>query len=75
LNPKIPEERILKVVEIGHILALVGMVVLILGGLGRQRARKLGKHADPGFLRQQRWLHAAAYGLILLGLLLIWVKK
>jgi len=62
-------------VKIGHILALVGMVVLLLGGLGRQRARKLGKHGDPGFLRQQRWFHAAAYGLILVGLLLIWGKR
>ncbi|MBI4644322.1 MAG: hypothetical protein HY743_11500 [Deltaproteobacteria bacterium] len=65
----------MKVVEIGHILALVGMVVLILGGLGRQRARRLGKHADHSFLKQQRWLMGAAYGLILVGLLLIWVKK
>jgi uncharacterized membrane protein YidH (DUF202 family) len=65
----------LAVVEIGHILALVGMVILILGGMGRQRARKQGKHADPGFLRQQRWLYGAAYGLILAGLLLMWVKR
>ncbi len=65
----------MSVVEIGHILALVGMVVLILGGLGRQRARKLGKHADPGFLKQQRWLLGAAYGLILAGLLLMWAKR
>lgn len=62
-------------VEIGQILALVGMVVLILSGLGRQRARKEGKHADPAFLKQQRWLHGAAYGLILVGLLLMWAKK
>ncbi len=62
-------------IEIGQILALVGMVLLILGGLGRQRARKTGKLADPGYLQQQRWLHAAAYGLILVGLLLMWGKR
>ena len=62
-------------VEIGQILALVGMVLLILGGLGRQRARKAGKQADPGYLLQQRWLHGAAYGLILVGLLLMWAKR
>jgi uncharacterized membrane protein YidH (DUF202 family) len=61
--------------QIGHILALMGMVVLILGGLGRQRARKLGKHQDPDFLKQQRWLYAAAYGLILGGLMLMWGKR
>ena len=62
-------------VEFGQILALVGMVLLLGSGLGRQRARKLGKLAEPGFLRQQRWLQAGAYGLILAGLLLMWVKK
>ena len=65
----------MSVVEIGQILALVGMVVLILSGMGRQRARKQGKQAAPAFLKQQRWLHGAAYGLILVGLLLMWVKK
>ena len=51
------------------------MVLLILGGLGRQRARKTGKLADPGYLQQQRLLHGAAYGLILVGLLLMWGKR
>jgi len=62
-------------VELGQILALVGMVVLLLSGMRRQRARKLGQASAPGFFREQRWLHAAAYGLILAGLMLMWAKK
>jgi hypothetical protein len=75
--PEIPEEKPLSVsvVEIGQIVALVGMVLLILSGMGRQRARKEGKQADTAFLKKQRWLHGAAYGLILLGLFLMWGKK
>jgi len=56
-------------------MALVGMVLLILSGVGRQRARKEGKLADPVYLKQQRWLHGGAYGLILLGLILMWGKR
>ena len=48
---------------------------MILTGMGRQRARKEGKQRDPAFLKQQRWLHGAAYGLILLGLILMWAKR
>ena len=59
----------------GQILALVGMVLLLWGNLARQRARKQGKLATPGFLRQQRWLHGVALGLVLVGLLLMWAKK
>ena len=62
-------------VETGQIVALVGMVLLILSGMGRQRARKEGKQRDPAFLKKQRWLHGAAYGLILLGLILMWAKR
>ena len=51
------------------------MVLLILGGMGRQRARKEGKQRDLAFLKKQRWLHGAAYGLILLGLVLMWANK
>jgi len=63
------------VVELGQILALVGMVVLLLTSMSRQRARKSGQASTPGFFRQQRWMHAAAYGLILVGLMLMWAKK
>ena len=56
-------------------MALVGMVLLILSGMGRQRARKEGRQADPAFLKKQRMLQGAAYGLILLGLFLMWGKK
>jgi len=62
-------------VEMGQILALVGMVLLLWGNLARQRARKQGKLATPEFIRQQRWLHAVAFGFVLVGLLLMWAKK
>ena len=62
-------------VELGQILALVGMVVLLLSGMRRRQARKLGQASTPGYFREQRWLHGAAYGLILVGLLLMWIKK
>jgi hypothetical protein len=41
----------------------------------RQQARKSGQASTPAFFREQRWMHAAAYGLILVGLLLMWAKK
>ena len=62
-------------VEIGQILALVGMVILLLSGMRRQQARKSGQAATPKFFREQRWMYGAAYGLILVGLLLMWAKK
>jgi murein DD-endopeptidase MepM/ murein hydrolase activator NlpD len=69
------EERLLVSVEIGQILALVGMVLLVLGSHLRQRGRKQGKLGTPEFLRQQRWLNGVALGLVLVGLLLMWAKK
>lgn len=61
--------------ELGPLLALVGMVVLLLSGWARRSARKEGKQKDPHVLRQQRWLYGTAYALILLGLFLMWGKK
>ena len=69
------EVRILMPVQLGHILALVGMGLLLWGGLGRQSARKHGTLRSPGFLTRQRWLHAAAFGFILAGLFLLWGQK
>jgi len=62
-------------VELGQILALVGMVVLLLTGMRRQQARKSGQASTPKFFREQRWMHGVAYGLILVGLMLMWAKK
>ncbi len=62
-------------IELGPILALMGMVVLMLTGIRRQQARKAGKASTPGFFREQRLMHAAAYGLIIVGLMLMWGKK
>jgi hypothetical protein len=62
-------------VELGQVLALVGMVVLLLTGMSRRRARKLRQASTPKFIREQRWMYGAAYGLILVGLMLMWAKK
>ena len=62
-------------IQLGQILALVGMVLLLWCGLRRQQARKAGQASTPGFIREQRLMYAAAYGLILAGLMLMWAKK
>ena len=62
-------------IELGQIVTLVGLVVLLVTGLRRQQARKAGKASTPAFFREQRLMYAAAYGLIVLGLILLWGKK
>ncbi|MEW6386446.1 MAG: hypothetical protein AB1491_02885 [Thermodesulfobacteriota bacterium] len=61
--------------NLGEILALVGLVLLLFTGLGRQRQRKLQQSPSPGFLLWQRWGGIAAYACLVLGLLLMWAQK
>ena len=56
---------------LGQVLALVGLVLLILTGMGRQRARQQQKKPSPAFRRWQQWGSYAALALILIGLLLM----
>ncbi|MHB8068734.1 MAG: hypothetical protein ACYDIC_12650 [Desulfobaccales bacterium] len=62
-------------IELGQVLALVGLVLLLLSGWRRRQARKAGQASTPQFFREQRWMYAAAYGLIIVGLMLIVGKK
>jgi len=65
----------LAVVKLGQILALLGLVLLVLGGLGRQRGRRRRQPPAAGFARWQRFSDLTALGLILAGLLLMWSQK
>jgi len=57
-------------IGLGQVLALLGLILLLLIGLGRQRARGQ-KRPSPGFQRWQQWGSFAALALILIGLLLM----
>jgi len=60
---------------IGQILALVGLILLLLTGMGRQQARRQRQRPSPGFLLLQRWGAYAAFGLLLAGLLIMALAK
>jgi hypothetical protein len=62
-------------VKTGEIVALAGLGVLLLNNLGRRRARQ-GRPPAPG--RLGRWLaygDVAAFGLILVGLVVMYLQK
>ncbi len=58
----------------GEILALVGMVVLLLSNMGRRRAR-VGQLPKGGLMRLLAWGDFVAFGLILTGLVVMYLKK
>ncbi len=62
---------------LGQILALVGLIVFVLTGVGRQRARarKQSQPPSPIMLRMQQWGTFAAISLIVAGLLLMATAK
>uniref|UniRef100_A0A7C5AM37 Uncharacterized protein n=1 Tax=Desulfobacca acetoxidans TaxID=60893 RepID=A0A7C5AM37_9BACT len=55
----------------GPLLALAGLILLLLLGIGRQQARRQARFASPRFLRLQQWGRYLAFAFILLGLLLM----
>ncbi|MFW6122825.1 MAG: hypothetical protein ACOC6L_01145 [Thermodesulfobacteriota bacterium] len=60
---------------LGQLLALVGLIFLLLTGMSRQRARRQQQTRSPAYQRWQQWGSIAAFGLILVGLLLMaWAK-
>lgn len=60
---------------LGQVLALLGLILLLLIGMGRQRTRGQQRQPSPGFQRWQQWGSFAALALILVGLLLMtWFK-
>jgi hypothetical protein len=62
---------------LGQILALVGLVVFLLTGLGRQRSRRRPQAPgpSPASQRWQKWGTVAAFGLIVAGLVLMATTK
>ena len=58
-------------IGLGQVLALLGLILLLLIGLGRQRARGQKRPPSPMFQRWQQWGGFAALALILIGLLLM----
>lgn len=63
------------VIQSGEILALVGMVVLLLGKIGRRRP-KPGQPADVrGLAKWLAWSDFVAFGLILAGLVVMYLQK
>ena len=60
---------------IGQILALVGLIMLLLSGLGRQQARRREQQAAQKSQQWQRWGNIAGLVLVLVGLFLWgWAK-
>jgi hypothetical protein len=61
-------------VKLGQILALVGLVLMVLGSMGRRR----GRRQPPGAAalgRWQRWGDYLGLALIAAGLLIMWAQK
>jgi len=58
---------------LGQILALVGLLVFVMTGVGRQRSRSSARSQvpSPAFQRWQQWGTYAAIALIVAGLVLM----
>ena len=61
--------------QTGEILALAGMGVLLLNNMGRRRAREGKVPAKGGLSRLVAWGDFVAFGLILAGLVVIYIQK
>jgi hypothetical protein len=57
----------------GEILALVGMGVLLLNNMGRRRVRRGG--ASRGLAKWVGWGDFLSFGLILAGLVVMYLQK
>lgn len=62
-------------ISTGEIIALAGMGVLILNNLGRRRVRQSKGPAPRGLARFVAYGDFVACGLILAGLVVIYLKK
>ena len=60
--------------QTGEIVALAGMVVLLLNNMGRRRARQ-GKVPAGGLARMLSWGDYVAFGIIFVGLVIIYIQK
>lgn len=60
--------------QAGEILALLGMGVLLVSNMGRRRARQ-GQLTKGGLTRMLAWGDFVAFGLILIGLVVMYLQK
>jgi hypothetical protein len=68
-------EGVKVVVKSGEILALAGMGVLLLNNLGRRRVRQGRIPAGSNLARWVGWGDFLAFGLILAGLVVMYLQK
>jgi uncharacterized membrane protein len=63
--------------SLGQVLALVGLIVFVLTGVGRPRSRSRSdsQPPSPNYQRWQQWGTIAAIALILAGLVLMTTGK
>jgi hypothetical protein len=61
--------------QTGEIVALAGMGVLLLNNMGRRRARQGKVPAKGGLARMLSWGDYVAFGIIFVGLLIIYIQK
>jgi hypothetical protein len=56
-------------------MALVGLILLLLTGMGRQKSRRQTQESSPQLPEWQRWGNYVGLALVLVGLLIwIWTK-
>jgi hypothetical protein len=58
-------------IDLGRILTLLGLILVLLTGWGRRRARQQQQAPSPALRKLQSWGSLAAFGLILAGLILM----
>lgn len=63
------------VIQSGEILALVGMGVLLLGKIGRRRTQSEQPASVRGLAKWLAWSDFVAFGIILAGLVVMYLQK
>jgi hypothetical protein len=66
---------VVAVIQSGEILALAGMGVLLLGKIGRRRAQPGQTAGVRGLAKWLAWSDYVAFGLILAGLVVMYLQK
>jgi uncharacterized membrane protein len=61
----------MEIVNLGRILALLGLILVLLTGWVRRQARAQKQSPSPALLKLQSWGGLVALGLILAGLILM----
>jgi hypothetical protein len=61
--------------QTGEIIALVGMGILLVSNMGRRKARTGRVPANRTLVRMLSWGDFVAFGLILAGLVVMYIQK